>query len=443
MNHIVINKGHNIRINGIPAKDVISIPGSGTVAISPRTFRGVKPKLLVDEGDNVQIGSPLFFDKTKPEVKWASPANGTVKTIQFGARRVIEKIEITVEGTNAISGQTFSPEQLESADRTTILTRILVANLFPLIRQRPFNKVANPKDSPRDIFISAVNTAPLSVDLDPVIESEKEAFQSGITALSKLTDGSVVVTSRKAMELQNAEVQTISGPHPAGNVGIQIHHSKPIKPSEIVWTVNTQHVITLGKLFLNGSYSPDIFVSIGGPGASNPQTVSAKVGASIGSIISNQEMENPIRLVSGDVLTGKTVEKDNFLGFYDSAVALIPDTVGRPFMGMLALGSNDSKYSLTSTFMSFGEKLFNFNTAQNGEERAIVPIGAWEKVLPMDIYPNELFRAILAQDIDEMEQLGIWECDDEDFALCSFACPSKIDVGAVIRDGLELMELEG
>jgi Na+-transporting NADH:ubiquinone oxidoreductase subunit A len=397
----------------------------------------------VDEGDNVQIGSPLFFDKTKPEVKWASPANGTVKTIQFGARRVIEKIEITVEGTNAISGQTFSPEQLESADRTTILTRILEANLFPLIRQRPFNKVANPKDSPRDIFISAVNTAPLSVDLDPVIESEKEAFQSGITALSKLTDGSVVVTSRKAMELQNAEVQTISGPHPAGNVGIQIHHSKPIKPSEIVWTVNTQHVITLGKLFLNGSYSPDIFVSIGGPGASNPQTVSAKVGASIGSIISNQEMENPIRLVSGDVLTGKTVEKDNFLGFYDSAVALIPDTVGRPFMGMLALGSNDSKYSLTSTFMSFGEKLFNFNTAQNGEERAIVPIGAWEKVLPMDIYPNELFRAILAQDIDEMEQLGIWECDDEDFALCSFACPSKIDVGAVIRDGLELMELEG
>jgi len=443
MNHIVINKGHNIRINGIPAKDVISIPGSGTVAISPRTFRGVKPKLLVDEGDNVQIGSPLFFDKTKPEVKWASPANGTVKTIQFGARRVIEKIEITVEGTNAISGQTFSLEQLESADRTTILTRILEANLFPLIRQRPFNKVANPKDSPRDIFISAVNTAPLSVDLDPVIESEKEAFQSGITALSKLTDGSVVVTSRKAMELQNAEVQTISGPHPAGNVGIQIHHSKPIKPSEIVWTVNTQHVITLGKLFLNGSYSPDIFVSIGGPGASNPQTVSAKVGASIGSIISNQEMENPIRLVSGDVLTGKTVEKDNFLGFYDSAVALIPDTVGRPFMGMLALGSNDSKYSLTSTFMSFGEKLFNFNTAQNGEERAIVPIGAWEKVLPMDIYPNELFRAILAQDIDEMEQLGIWECDDEDFALCSFACPSKIDVGAVIRDGLELMELEG
>jgi Na+-transporting NADH:ubiquinone oxidoreductase subunit A len=443
MNHIVINKGHNIRINGIPAKDVISIPGSGTVAISPRTFRGVKPKLLVDEGDNVQIGSPLFFDKTKPEVKWASPANGTVKTIQFGARRVIEKIEITVEGTNAISGQTFSLEQLESADRTTILTRILVANLFPLIRQRPFNKVANPKDSPRDIFISAVNTAPLSVDLDPVIESEKEAFQSGITALSKLTDGSVVVTSRKAMELQNAEVQTISGPHPAGNVGIQIHHSKPIKPSEIVWTVNTQHVITLGKLFLNGSYSPDIFVSIGGPGASNPQTVSAKVGASIGSIISNQEMENPSRLVSGDVLTGKTVEKDNFLGFYDSAVALIPDTVGRPFMGMLALGSNDSKYSLTSTFMSFGEKLFNFNTAQNGEERAIVPIGAWEKVLPMDIYPNELFRAILAQDIDEMEQLGIWECDDEDFALCSFACPSKIDVGAVIRDGLELMELEG
>ena len=443
MNHIFIIKGHDIRIAGIPSKDVVSIPGSDTVAISPKTFRGVKPKRMVSEGDRVQIGSPLFFDKTKPEVKWASPANGTVQTIQFGARHVIEKIEIKVEGSDSISGQTFLMEQLESADRPTILNRILEANLFPLIRQRPFNKVANPKDLPRDIFISAVNTAPLSVDLITVIESEKEAFQAGITALSKLTDGRVFVTSRNVIELQNAEVQTISGPHPAGNVGIQIHYTKPIKPHDFIWTVDAQHVITLGKLFLTGSYQPNVIVSVGGSGVNNPQTVSAKVGASIGSLIAKLDISEPTRLISGNVLTGQTVEVDNFLGFYDSSVSIILDTVDRPFMGMLALGNNKSKYSLTHTFLTFGEKLFNFNTAQNGELRAMVPINAWEKVLPMDVYPNALYRAILAQDIEEMEQLGMWECDDEDFALCSFACPSKIDVGEVIRQGLNLLEAEG
>ncbi len=443
MNHIFIKKGHDIRIAGIPSKDVLSIPGSDTVAISPKTFRGVKPKRMVSEGDRVQIGSPLFFDKTKPDVKWASPANGTVQTIQFGARHVIEKIEIKIEGTDSISGQSFSFDQLASSDRPTILNRILETNLFPLIRQRPFNKVANPKDSPRDIFISAVNTAPLSVDLRTVIESEKEAFQAGITALSKLTDGRVFVTSRNVIELQNAEVQTISGPHPAGNVGIQIHHSKPIKPHDIIWTVDAQHVITLGKLFLTGSYQPNVVVSVGGSGATNPQTGSAKVGASIGSLIANQELDEPARLVSGVVLRGQTVEKDNFLGFYDSSVSIILDSVDRPFIGMLARGNNESKYSLTHTFLTFGEKLFNFNTAQNGELRAMVPINAWEKVLPMDVYPNALYRAILAQDIEEMEQLGMWECDDEDFALCTFACPSKIDVGEVIRQGLNLLEVEG
>ena len=443
MNHIIIRKGHDIRIAGIPSKDVVSIPGSDTVAISPKTFRGVKPKRMVSEGDRVQIGSPLFFDKTKPEVKWASPANGTVQTIQFGARHVIEKIEIKVEGSDSISGQTFLMEQLESADRPTILNRILEANLFPLIRQRPFNKVANPKDLPRDIFISAVNTAPLSVDLRTVIESEKEAFQAGITALSKLTDGRVFVTSRNVIELQNAEVQTISGPHPAGNVGIQIHYTKPIKPHDFIWTVDAQHVITLGKLFLTGSYQPNVIVSVGGSGVNNPQTVSAKVGASIGSLIAKLDISEPTRLISGNVLTGQTVEVDNFLGFYDSSVSIILDTVDRPFMGMLVLGNNKSKYSLTHTFLTFGEKLFNFNTAQNGELRAMVPINAWENVLPMDVYPNALYRAILAQDIEEMEQLGMWECDDEDFALCSFVCPSKIDVGEVIRQGLNLLEEEG
>ncbi|MBT3179670.1 MAG: Na(+)-translocating NADH-quinone reductase subunit A [Candidatus Marinimicrobia bacterium] len=442
MKKIIIYKGHDIRISGIPTKETSSIPKSETVALLPKTFRGVKPKLLVNEGDTVKIGSPLFFDKTKPDVKWASPANGLVKTIQFGARRSVEKIEISVSGTEAIRGEAFRQEQLTRADRPTILSRILEGNLFTLIRQRPYNKISNPNDTPRDIFISAVNSAPLSVQIETVIESEKEAFQAGVTALSKLTDGKVYVTFRNAIELKDAIVQTISGPHPAGNVGIQIHHTKPITPGDIVWTVNPQHVITLGKLFLSGVYVPDVIVTVAGPGATAPQTVYAKVGSRVDSLIINQKLTDPTRLISGDVLTGQLVADDGFLGFYDSAVTLIPDTVERPFMGMLSIGSSDTKYSLTNTFVSLGEKLFKFTSSQNGEERAIIPLNAWDNVLPMDILPNELYRSILAQDIEEMEQLGMWECDDEDFALCSFACPSKIDVGAVIRSGLDLFEQE-
>ena len=242
------------------------------------------------------------------------------------------------------------------------------------------------------------------------------------------------------MEFDNATNVTITGPHPAGNVGIQIHHIKPINPGEVIWTVNAQHVITIGKLFQNGYYDPGCVVSIGGSGSSNPQTVKAIIGSSIESLLKDQLLNGSQRIVSGDVLTGKRVSSDDYLGFYDSSVAIINDDVKRPFLGMLAVGSSSTKYSLTNTFLSARADEFDFTTSQNGELRAIVPLNAWEKMLPMDILPNPLYRAILAQDIEEMEQLGIWECDDEDFALCSFACPSKIDVGSVIREGLDLLE---
>ena len=430
-------------MSGIPNTDIASAAAPQNVSILPSSFRGVKPKLMVDEGDQVKIGSPLFFDKTKPEVRWASPASGNVTSIQFGARRVIEKIEITVENNDKVSIQTLSQGEFESASRKTILDKILKANLFPLIRQRPFNKVADPKDIPRDIFISGHNSAPLSVDLSRLIKDEKDIFQTGLNVLKKLTEGNVYLTLGSSMEFDNVITQTISGPHPSGNVGIQIHHTKPLRPGDVIWSVNAQHVITLGKLFQTGSYDPTVIVSIGGSGATNPSTVKTIMGVNIGLLVEEQNLKEPIRLISGDVLTGKTVENADFLGFYDSSVSIINDDVKRPFLGMLSPGSSRTKYSLTNAFLSFGNKAFNFTSSQNGELRAMVPLNAWEDVLPMDIYPNPLYRAILAQDIEEMEKLGIWECDDEDFALCSFACPSKIDVGGVVRDGLDLMEKEG
>ena len=413
------------------------------VSICPNEFRGIKPKLIVKEGDEVKVGSPLFFDKLKPDIMWPSPVSGKVVSIQIGARRVIEKIEISRIGNETVKFRKFTKKEIEHSDRKTILDHILQANLFPLIRQRPFNKVANPIDLPRDIFISGHNSAPLAVNLSSLIEAEKELFQWGLTVLSKLTNGNVFLSLNKHMDFNDVLVQTISGPHPSGNVGIQIHHTKPLCPGQKVWSVNAQHVLTLGKLFKLGNYDPKIIVTIGGSGASNPITIESISCASIESLIKSQSKDKAIRIVSGDILTGQKVDSDDFLGFYDSSISIINDEVKRPFLGMLSLGSNKTKYSLFNTFLSFGNRLFNFTTSQNGELRAIVPLNAWEKVLPMDLYPNPLYRAILAKDIEEMEKLGIWECDDEDFALCSFACPSKIDVGAVIRDGLDLMELEG
>ena len=430
-------------MKGVPSYEITKSILPEKVSISPEQFRGIKPKLVVREGDKVETGSPLFFDKLKPKVKWASPSSGVVTNIQYGARRVIENIEITVEDKKPDLSKSFSSSQLNTADRDTILKSILDACIFPLIRQRPFNKVANPDEIPRDIFISAYNTAPLSVNLSKIIQDNRDEFQAGLTVLSKLTEGSVYFTSQELMEFNNATNVTISGPHPAGNVGIQIHHIKPINPGEVVWTVNAQHVITIGKLFQRGYYDPKCILSIGGSGSSNPQTVEAIAGSNIESLLKDQLLDGFLRIVSGDVLTGKKVNTDDYLGFYDSSVTIINDSVKRPFLGMLAAGSSSTKYSLTNTFLSTGANEFDFTTSQNGELRAIVPLNAWEKMLPMDILPNPLYRAILAQDIEEMEQLGIWECDDEDFALCSFACPSKIDVGSVIRDGLDLLESDG
>ena len=442
MKNIVIKKGHDIKMSGRPLNNSFSENPCSSVALMPNQFRGVKPKLMVSEGEKVKIGQALFFDKTKPDVKWASPANGIVKEVKFGARRIIEKIEISIDGDEALKSEVLSKEQIKSSDRETILSYILNSNLFPLIRQRPFNKVADPNLVPRDIFISGYNTGPLAVDLDQIITENKESFQLGLTALSKLTPGELFLTLKNKITFEDAKVQTISGPHPAGNVGIQIHHTKPLKPNDVIWTVNAQHVITLGKLFKTGFYNPKIIVSIGGSGAGTPDVVKTCTGANIKSFLNNQSMEKPVRIISGDVLTGNSVNEDDFIGLYDSAITILDDNVKRPFIGMLSLGSSKTKYSLTNTFLTLTNPLFNFTTAQNGEKRAMVPINAWEKVLPMDILPNPLYRAILSQDIEEMEQLGIWECDDEDFALCSFACPSKIDVGSVIRDGLDLMELE-
>ena len=452
MTQLKIRKGHNIRIQGEPEKTIFSAEQPSSVALKPAEFLYVKPKLLVDIGDHVQIGTPLFFNKLNPEIKWGSPGAGVVKTIQYGERRVIEKIEIELDKSEeSIPLQPNIGSNINNLDRQKIIDTLFDASFWPYFRQRPFNKVVNPNGrAPSRIFVSAINTAPLSVDLNLVLQGETVGYFSwGLTILSKLTDGKVHVSFRDDLGInkeavsEKIETHLVSGPHPAGNMGIQIHHIDPLKPGEIIWTITAQTVIMLGKMFQTGKIDPVITVSVGGPSVINPAHYKTRLGVSIGSLLDGLlDDDAQQRIIDGDVLTGRKSSVDDFLGFYNSTVSVLPIDRSKPFLGWIQLGSTAKTYSLTRSFFGSKGKHFRFSTRQNGTLRALVPINAWENVLPMDILPNPLYRSILAGDIEEMEKLGILECDEEDFALCSFACPSKIDLGSIIRKGLDLMEKE-
>ncbi len=450
MANINIRKGHDVGIRGVPKKEVVVGKTPTVVGVYPIEFRGVKPKLSVQVGDAVKIGSPLFYNKQDPRIRWPSPGAGRILEIRRGPRRVLEKITLQLDREEeSVEHSPLQRQEILALDREKLIQRILEGNLWPIIRQRPFNKVANPEDTPRDIFISGVNTAPLTVDLDLALEGQLTNFQAGIDALRRLSNGKVYLTISKSStsetltQVEGVERNTVTGPHPAGNVGIQIHHLAPIKPGDVVWTILAQHVVTLGKFLLTGRYDPTLIITLGGPSVKNPIHIKTRTGVFVSTLLDDNLEEEESRIISGDVLTGHTISRKGLLRFYDSTISVLPVKHEREFLGMLRLGTKKTRYSLTNAFLAGSNHSFAFSTMQNGVERAIVPLNAWERVLPMDILPNFLVRAILAKDIVEMEQLGILECDEEDFALCSFACPSKIDVAGIIRRGLDLMELEG
>ena len=446
MSHIKIKKGHDIKISGIPESNISTAPIASALALLPSDFKGVKPKLMVKVGDSVKIGSPLFFDKLNSNVRWASPGSGNIKDIKYGPRRVIEKIEIELDkDQQSLDFKSHSMDDISNLSKDEVLDVIMGANLFPHFRQRPFNTIPDHKIKPRDIFISGLNTAPLAVDLEIAMADEIENFQAGINAIEKLTDGNVYLTNKvdsRLSDVENVNINTIEGPHPSGNVSIQIHHISHLKPSELIWTIDPQDVVMIGKLFLKGVYDPSKIISVAGPGVKNPTHLRVKTGYPVESILRSNLLSKDVRMISGNVLTGRECTLEDYMSFYDSSISVISNEINREFIGMLNPGSSSSRYSLTPVFVSLGNILFPFTSSQNGNHRAVVPINSWERVLPMDILPNELYRSILAEDIEEMENLGLFECDDEDFALCSFACPSKTDVSGVIRKGLDMLQAE-
>ena len=401
-------------------------------------------------GDKVDIGSPIFFDKVQPDIKWASPGGGEIKEIILGDRRSVENIIIELhEEEKSVLHTPVKYQEISSLGKAKVTDQIMEANLWPMIRQRPFNKIADPNDTPMAIFVSGFNSAPLTVNLDFALRYKQSVFQAGLNVLNQLSNGNVHLTfevdtnCETLTAARNVNLHTVNGPHPSGNVGIQIHHINPWKPNEVIWVINAQHVLTIGDLFLKGIYDPSIVATVAGPGVKNPAHIQTRTGASIETFLLDNLNSDDNRIISGDVLTGQETNLNGFLGYYDTTISVVPNSNEREFLGLLKPGNEQSRYSVTNAFISQNKSNFNFTTQQSGSLRPMVPINAWENMLPMDIYPNALYRSILAEDFEEMEGLGLLECDEEDFALCSFVCPSKIDVGSVIRHGLNLMKDDG
>lgn len=444
---IKLKKGFDIRIKGAAERIIAAAPQPEKFAVKPVDFPGLTPKLNVKPGDKVQAGTPLFHDKLQPEIVFTSPVSGTVLSVDRGDRRKILEVVVERQGSESINFGKAEPSMLS---RPEIKEKLLASGLWPAIRQRPYHIIARPGDIPKSIFVSGFDTAPLAPDFNFIMDnSSSRSFQSGISALSKLTDGKVhLVLNGSAASSQvltgatGVEISEFSGPHPAGNPGVHIHHLDPVNKGEKVWYVNLQDVVAIGNLFTEGTYKPERIVALTGSEVVKPQYYKMLSGSSVAPLVQGNITQGSLRYISGNVLTGTKIAADGYLGFYDSQITVIPEGDQYEFFGWVTPGVN--KFSFYRIFLS---KLlpagnYRLNTNLHGGERAFVLTGQYEKVVPMDIYPMHLFKAILAEDIDAMENLGIYEVAEEDFALCEYICPSKIEIQSIIRKGIELMMKE-
>ncbi len=441
---IKIRKGFDIPLDGAAEKKIAGECQSSFFGIRPSDFPGLIPKLAVRPGDQVSAGSALFADKKNPEVKFTSPVSGNVVSVQRGDRRKILEVVVEKKDNQQID---FGKNDLSGLSKEKITELLLASGLWPSIRQRPYNIIAKPGDAPKSVFISGFDTSPLAPDNDFVAgNSRMSLFNKGISALSKLTGVRInLVLNGKTQKndlftgLPEIDISYFSGPHPAGNVGVHIHHLDPLNKGEVVWHVNFQDVFTIGRLFDEGVYRPERIVALTGSEVIDPKYYKMLSGASVAPVVKDNVRPGNHRYISGNVLTGTKIKNDGYLGYYDSQITVIPEGNYHEFFGWASPGIK--KFSFSKTFLSslFPQKSYRFDTNLHGGERAFVVTGLYEKVVPMDIYPMQLFKAILAGDIEMMENLGIYEVAEEDFALCEYVCPSKTEIQSIIRKGIELM----
>jgi Na+-transporting NADH:ubiquinone oxidoreductase subunit A len=444
---VKLRKGLDIHLAGEPAPRIIEAGGSDTYAVSPPDFEGVVPKLLVREGDKVKAGSPLFFDKANEEIIFTSPVSGVVAEIRRGEKRKLLSVVVAADGKN--EAMEFNLPASAKASKQDVAAVLLSAGLWPMIIQRPYGRIATPGQWPKAIFVSGFDSAPCAPDMNFVLVNELENLKAGVEVLKKLTDGKVHLglnagTDGVLNKVTNAEQHLFAGPHPAGNVGVQIHHIDPIRKGDVVWTVDVQNLAIIGRLFKTGKVDMTKIVCMSGPQVITPYYLRIITGAEIKSFVMSSNIREPkkgsgVRLVSGNALTGKTVGRDEFMGFYSNQITVLEEGDHYQFFGSFAPGCN--KFSVSRTYFSWltPRRKYSLDTNTNGGHRPMLMTGIWEKYLPMDIHPMYLVKACLAGNIDRMEELGIYEVLPEDLALCEFVDPSKTEVQEAIANGINLM----
>lgn len=440
---IQIKKGFDINILG-EAERNISHLNSSLYAVKPTDFVGFLPKLFVKEGDQVKAGTPLFRNKFDERIMLTSPVSGTVEMIKRGEKRVLQ--EVIIKAGTSYDSEDFGKLNPASSSREKLIELLLKSGTWAMIRQRPYSTIANPDDTPRDFYISAFDTAPLAIDIPFVVSNNISDFQTGIDAMKLLAGKNIKLglpaSEQNLSKLKNVDITYYSGPHPAGNLSVHINKTQPINKGEKIWYIHPQDLIIIGRLCNNGFLDTTITIPVCGSEVPNPQYYTTRKGVSIEQIVSNIKSEKDLRCISGNVLTGTKIKNDGYLGFFENQFTIIPEGNEYEFFGWALPGADKVSFSRTFLSMFCPKKKRKVSANLHGGHRALVMTGIFENLFPLDIYPMQLIKACISDNLDLMEQLGIYEVDEEDFALLEFADPSKTEIQAIIRKGLNTVRKE-
>ena len=447
---IKIRRGLDLPVSGSPEQVIHDGPTVKSVAVVGPDYVGMKPTMEVKEGDRVKLGQLLFTDKKTEGVRYTAPAAGVVAAINRGERRVLQSVVIDVEGDEEETFAAYSNDELSHLDRAAVVENLVNSGLWTSLRTRPYSKVPSPSaTSPNSIFVTAMDTNPLSADPALVIAERAADFENGLTVISRLTDGAVhLCTSSdsviKSGGATSVQLHSFSGPHPAGLAGTHIHFIDPVSEHKTVWTVGYQDVLAIGALFTTGHIDTRRVISLAGPQVARPRLVRTRLGANLSELSAGELKDGQNRLVSGSVLSGRAASGPfDFLGRYHVQVSVLLEGRQREFFRYLSPGS--SRHSAMPIYLSSlnKSKKFDFTTNTNGSERAMVPLGNYEKVMPLDILPTQLLRALIVGDTETAQKLGCLELDEEDLALCTYVCVGKYEYGPILRDNLARIEKEG
>lgn len=440
---IRIKKGLDIKLKGKAEKATKEASSSSVFTIKPEDFHSIIPKLSVKVGAKVKAGEAVFYSKAYKDMKFTSPVSGELVDIIRGEKRKILELKISADSTQEFKD--FGEKNPKDMNGEEVKAHLLASGCWPFIKQRPYDVIADASKKPKAIFVSAYASAPLAANYNYVLDGKEKELQAAITAISKLTNGTVHVSIGKKGKsplegLNNCTIHNLSGPHPVGNVGTQIAKIDPINKGEVVWTVTPQDLLIIGELFLTGKFNPERTIALAGSSVKAPQYYTTKIGASIESITKGKLEDGSIRIISGNVLTGKIQSLKGALGYYDNIVTVIPEGDDYELFGWTAPVFKKISITRALTFSWLTpKKEFDLNTNTNGEHRAFVITGQYEEVFPLDIFPMQILKACMYKDLDEMEALGMYEVAPEDFALTEFVCISKQPHQEIIRKGLDLM----